>query len=162
MVLAGPAPQTDFETALELVRFSNSSDTPDTTPRDITVVANDGEGDGPVAHATITVVPANDAPVNTVPGAQSAIPNTDKAIAGLAVSDIDAASGSLTTTLSVLHGILTVACGGRRGSVRQRHGLGHAHRHAVADQHDALGVQQCRLQERPELQWQRHPHRPHQ
>ena len=112
MLLTGPAPHADFEVALELVQFSNSTEAPDTTPRDITVVANDGEGNGPAAHATITVVAVNDAPVNTVPGAQSAIPNTDKAIAGLAVSDFDAASSSLTTTLSVLHGMLIVSSAG--------------------------------------------------
>ena len=62
-VLAGTAPQADYETAIKQVRFSNSSDNPDTTVRDITVVASDGDGDGPTAHALITVTAVNDAPV---------------------------------------------------------------------------------------------------
>jgi uncharacterized delta-60 repeat protein len=53
----------------------------------------------------------NDAPVNTVPAAFDTPSNTDHAITGLSVSDPD--STSLTTTLSVNHGTLTVgAIGG--------------------------------------------------
>jgi hypothetical protein len=55
---------------------------------------------------------ANHAPVNTVPGAQSVLVDTDLAIAGLSVSDQDAGAGVLTTTLTVRHGTLTLAAGG--------------------------------------------------
>ena len=53
--------------------------------------------------------------MNTVPGAQSVNEDTNLAIAGLAVSDVDAAAGTLTTTLSVAHGTLTVASAGGAG-----------------------------------------------
>ena len=54
----------------------------------------------------------NDAPVNTVPGAQTLDANTALAIAGLSVSDTDAGASAITTMLSVAHGTLTVASAG--------------------------------------------------
>src|SRR5262249_8910500 len=42
MVLTGAASQTSYQSALHLIVFSNSSQNPDTTPRDLTVVLNDG------------------------------------------------------------------------------------------------------------------------
>ena len=51
----------------------------------------------------------NDAPVNTVPGAQSVAEDTALPIAGVSVADVD--SGALSTTLDVLHGTLTVIDG---------------------------------------------------
>ena len=57
----------------------------------------------------ITVNAVNDAPVNTVPGAQSVAEDTLLPIAGVSVADID--SSALTTTLSVANGILNVTAG---------------------------------------------------
>ena len=57
----------------------------------------------------ITVNPVNDAPVNTVPAAQSVAEDTILPIAGVSVADSD--SSALTTTLSVAHGILNVTAG---------------------------------------------------
>ena len=51
----------------------------------------------------------NDAPVNTVPGAQSVAEDTILPIAGVSVADID--SSALTTTLNVSSGILNVTAG---------------------------------------------------
>ena len=51
----------------------------------------------------------NDAPINTVPGAQSVAEDTALPIAGVSVADID--SSALTTTLSVSSGTLTVIAG---------------------------------------------------
>jgi hypothetical protein len=58
----------------------------------------------------VLVTAVNDAPVNTVPGAISTSGDIDHALAGLSVSDPDATS--LTTTLHVDHGTLTVAAVG--------------------------------------------------
>jgi VCBS repeat-containing protein len=67
----------------------------------------------PVANsATLDITAVNTAPVNTVPGAQDIDANTAAAIAGLAISDVDAASGMMTTTLSVASGTLTVSSAG--------------------------------------------------
>src|SRR5262249_15641998 len=53
---------------------------------------------------TVNATAVNDAPVNTVPGTQEIEANTSAAIAGLSVADVDAANGTITTTLSVAHG----------------------------------------------------------
>jgi VCBS repeat-containing protein len=63
----------------------------------------------------ITVNPVNDAPVNTVPGTQSVNEDGNRSIAGLAIADVDAEAGTLTATLSVAHGTLTVASAGGAG-----------------------------------------------
>ena len=74
----------------------------------LTVVTSDGTATDTDTIA-ITVNAVNDAPVNTVPGAQSVAEDTTLPIAGVSVADID--SSALTTTLSVAHGILNVIAG---------------------------------------------------
>ena len=74
----------------------------------LTVATSDGTATDTDLIA-ITVNPVNDAPVNTVPGAQSVAEDTTLPIAGVSVADID--SSALTTTLSVAHGILNVTAG---------------------------------------------------
>ena len=49
---------------------------------------------------------------NTVPGAQTVAEDTNLSITGLSVSDVDAGSATITTTLSVLNGTLTVVSAG--------------------------------------------------
>ena len=51
----------------------------------------------------------NDAPVNTVPGAQTAKEDTPLLIAGVSVADVDGAT--LTTTLSVVNGSVAIVPG---------------------------------------------------
>ena len=63
----------------------------------LTVATNDGTATDTDLIA-ITVNAVNDAPVNTVPGAQSVAEDTALPIAGVSVADID--SSALTTTLS--------------------------------------------------------------
>ena len=58
------------------------------------------------ATVTVNVAAINDAPVNTVPGAQSTNEDTSLAIAGVSVADTD--SASVTTTLAVDNGTLSV------------------------------------------------------
>ena len=72
--------------------------------------ANDGALDSNVATESLTINAVNDAPVNTVPGPLDAQNGLDAAIIGLAVSDVDAVS--LTTSLHVDHGTLSVAAVG--------------------------------------------------
>ncbi|MDO6388409.1 tandem-95 repeat protein, partial [Uliginosibacterium sp. 31-12] len=62
------------------------------------------------ATVNVTVAAVNDTPVNTVAGAQTVTEDTAKAITGVSVADVD--SSSLTTTVSVLHGTLSVTTGG--------------------------------------------------
>ena len=57
----------------------------------------------------ITVAAVNDAPVLTVPGSQTADESTSLAISGISVADVDAASGAVKITMSVIHGRMTLA-----------------------------------------------------
>src|SRR6185436_9549614 len=69
-------------------------------------------GDGAaqdVDMVAITVNAANDAPVNTVPGAQTAQEDTPLLIPGLSVNDAD--SPTLSVTLSALNGSVAVVPG---------------------------------------------------
>ncbi|WP_330114525.1 cadherin-like domain-containing protein [Pseudomonas sp. JS3066] len=57
--------------------------------------------------ATLDITPVNDAPVNTLPGAQTTPAGTPKSISGLSIADVDAASSNLTVTFQVAHGSLS-------------------------------------------------------
>ncbi len=70
-----------------------------------------GSGGVPLSDTrtlTVTVNPVNDAPVLTVPGAQTANENTNLRITGISVGDVDATSGNLTVSLSAGNGTLTL------------------------------------------------------
>ncbi|MCP2040408.1 CshA-type fibril repeat protein [Neisseria sp. HSC-16F19] len=58
------------------------------------------------ANVTIAITAVNDAPVNTVPGAQTVAEDGTLSISTISVADVD--SPNLTTTLSVTKGTLTV------------------------------------------------------
>jgi len=60
---AGSATTADFEAVLEGIQWTNTSDSPDTTNRTVTVVANDGTDNSNTATTTISVSSTNDAPV---------------------------------------------------------------------------------------------------
>ena len=56
----------------------------------------------------LSIAAVNDAPVQTAPGALTVDEDTDLAVTGLHVADVDAADGVLRTTLSVGAGTLRV------------------------------------------------------
>jgi uncharacterized delta-60 repeat protein len=99
--------------AMRDITYANSSDNPAASVQ-VDWLFSDGntgaQGSGgtlaAIGSTTVNMTAVNDAPVNTVPGAFSTH-DASYAIAGLAVSDPDATS--LTTTLHVDHGTLTVA-----------------------------------------------------
>ncbi len=62
VTLTGNASAADYQTALKAITFSNSSATPDTTTRSVTVKVNDGSSDSNVATTSITVTSVNSAP----------------------------------------------------------------------------------------------------
>ena len=99
LTLSGVASFADYETALEAIRFSAAGDNPVAGNRIIQVVVNDGTDDSQPATSLVTVVAVNDAPINTVPAAQTVDEDTTLPIAGVSVADSD--SSALTTTLSV-------------------------------------------------------------
>ena len=104
MTIAGTAAQ--INTALAGLAYTgnlnfNGADT-------LTVATSDGTA-ADIDTIAITVNAVNDAPINTVPAAQTVAEDTILPIAGVSVADID--SSALTTTLSVAHGILNVTAG---------------------------------------------------
>ncbi len=107
LTLSGDTTVAEYQDVLRTLTYNNTSDTPDTTDRSVTVVVNDGQANSVERTVTVSVGEANDPPVNTVPGAQSTDEDTSKAIAGISVADPD--NASLTVTVDVDHGVLTMS-----------------------------------------------------
>ena len=79
-------------------------------PDTLTVTSTDGNSATDVDGVGITVTAVNDAPVNTVPGAQVVAEDTALNISGLSVNDVD---GNLSTVqLTVTQGTVTVTLSG--------------------------------------------------
>ncbi|MDX6581826.1 MAG: hypothetical protein QOI10_1010, partial [Solirubrobacterales bacterium] len=79
ITLSVSRPKSEYQTVLQTLKYNNTSNTPDTTSRDVTVKVNDGALDSPVAHSTITVAATNDAPVaddELFTGTDKAVGNT--------------------------------------------------------------------------------------
>ena len=62
VTLTGVASKAAYESAIEAVRYSSTSNNPSTTPRNVTVVVNDGVTDSNTAQATINVVAVDNGP----------------------------------------------------------------------------------------------------
>ncbi|WP_441276863.1 T1SS-143 repeat domain-containing protein [Tardiphaga sp. 172_B4_N1_3] len=112
----GGAPATSFtaaELAAGLIKFTHDGSEDSTTTFQVTVEDGNQDGSTPVPGTfTFTVEGVNDAPVNTLPaGTLTVAEDTPLAITGLSISDSDAGTSSVTTTLSVTSGMLTVLGG---------------------------------------------------
>ncbi|RRS03038.1 type I secretion C-terminal target domain-containing protein, partial [Aquabacterium soli] len=62
ITLTGAASLADYQTAIRQIGFANTTDTPATVDRVITVTVNDGTSDSAVATTTIKVIAVNDPP----------------------------------------------------------------------------------------------------
>ena len=71
-----------------------------------------------MATVNIGVTPVNDAPVNMVPGPQTAAEDTALPISGVSVADVD--GDPLTTTLTITNGTASVTHRWRSDDRRQR------------------------------------------
>jgi Domain of unknown function (DUF4347) len=60
----GSTTNAQFQTALRAITYNNTSDTPNTTDRSITVVANDGTDNSATATVTMSVAANNDLPTD--------------------------------------------------------------------------------------------------
>jgi Ca2+-binding RTX toxin-like protein len=112
MTLSGVNTFDNYEAALSLVSYSIDGDNPDangTAPtRTISFSLFDGLLFSDEFDTTVNVVDTDDAPVNTTGGAVATSEDAAAvAVTGLSVSDVD--DGSLTVTLSVGRGTLTLA-----------------------------------------------------
>jgi hypothetical protein len=119
LTLAGYDTLANYQAVLAMVRYQSTGDNPTNyganPTRTITWTVSDGALGVPAGQvnsqtSTLTIAAANDGPVNTVPGAQVTSEDNALAISGVQVSDVDAnpASSSITVTLSVLHGAVTL------------------------------------------------------
>ena len=108
--ITGAATTAVYQSILQGIQYNDTSDTPTTSNRSITVVANDGATPSVTRTVTLTVAAVNDAPVNTVPGAQVVNEDTALALGGISVNDVD---GNLSTVqLGVAQGTVTVTLSG--------------------------------------------------
>ena len=112
LTLTGNASQAAYQTALQQIRYSSSSDDISTTSRTISVTVNDGAAASNTAIATVAITAVNDAPVNTLPGSFTVAEDGTLALTGLSVVDLDAGSGSISVRLAVSGGTLTAASAG--------------------------------------------------
>ena len=91
LTLTGTASAKDYQDALKLVRYNNSSDNPNTTPRSIEITVNDGGNDSNTAVTTVTIIGSNDS-ASITGDATAAITETNSALSAsgtLTVSDPD-------------------------------------------------------------------------
>jgi hypothetical protein len=101
--------------ATSTVSYIDDSDTPGASATLTLAVDDNGNTGTPGARngsdtATINITAVNDAPVNTVPGAQVVNEDTDLVLGGAnTISIADADAGTATVTVSVLHGTLTLS-----------------------------------------------------
>ncbi len=68
----------------------------------------DGDGDTKTADLVLNLKAVNDGPVNTVPASLNAFEDTELAIAGVQINDVDAGNGSMTVKLEVKEGELKI------------------------------------------------------
>ncbi len=101
MMLVGNAALASYQAAIQAIRFSNTSQNPDTTPRVIEISVHDGVQSSAIATATVNVVSTNDAPVA---GADSIYTNFLNGVAfqvpewALLANDSDAEGGAVNIT----------------------------------------------------------------
>ncbi|MES3003128.1 MAG: VCBS domain-containing protein, partial [Pseudomonadota bacterium] len=118
--ITGSATKATYQTILDGVQYTNSSDAPSPSPRTVNVVVNDGLDNSVSRSVTVGMTAVNDAPVATItPTTYAATEQVAMTLknTGLSISDVDAASGSMTVTLSVTEGKLTVTTGGSGAAV---------------------------------------------
>ena len=113
VTLSGSFTKAQYADAIELVQFENTTDSPSTTQRVISVTVTDGSGTSNAAIARIDVTAVNDAPVNTVSGARSVNEDTALTFTGVDTISVNDVEGNLSTTrLTVTNGTVMVSLAG--------------------------------------------------
>jgi len=112
LTLTGTTTVANYQTALRSVTYQNGSDNP-TASRTITFTANDGADTGSATRG-ISISAVNDAPVNTVPAAQTTAQDTAKVFSALnsnqiSVADVDLGANSIKITLTATNGTITLS-----------------------------------------------------
>ena len=117
----------DVDAILRQITYANSSVAP---PASVTLDWTFDDGNGGAQGAggalqalgstTVTIAAVNQAPANTVPGAQATAQDTDLVFSdgtgnAITLNDADAENGDVEVTLSVSNGVLDANVGGRLG-----------------------------------------------
>ncbi len=97
VTLSGTATLAQYQAAIRLIGFSNTTDNPSTTPRTINVVVNDGTANSNTAVTTINVTAVNDAPVGVADN-YTAVEGTTTVKTTVLVNDTDPEGNALTVT----------------------------------------------------------------
>jgi hypothetical protein len=121
----GASTMAQWQNALRAVTFTTNTDDPDAAELTVSFVVTDGTSFSDYVTKQIAITPTNDAPVNTVPVAQSGTEDANlvfSAASANAISVTDAEASSMTVALSVLHGKLTLS--GTSGLVVNGNGTG--------------------------------------
>ena len=109
--ITGSASTATYQTILAGIQYNNSSDTPDTTPRTVTVAVNDGTDASASHDVTVNVAAVNDAPTATnLSAPETYTEDISLNLTDIVVSDVDSTDVTVTLTLSdVLAGALSTA-----------------------------------------------------
>ena len=112
LTLTGAATTADYQTALRSIQFQTASGDPSAT-KTIAFKVNDGDLDSNTATKAVAVTGANDAPVNTVPGAQTMTEDGARVFSAandsaISVADVDAADDDMRVDLNVDNGSVTL------------------------------------------------------
>ena len=114
LTLSGSDTAANYQQVLRTITYDNTSDMPSTTARAITFTATDAASTGNTATTTLAIGAVNDAPVNTVPGAQATTQDTPIVFSSgsgnaISVSDVDVVGNDeVEVTVAVTDGTLTL------------------------------------------------------
>jgi hypothetical protein len=114
LTLTGGASVSAYQSALQSVLYSDSSNTPSTAQRTVTFIASDGTQSSAPATRLINVLNISQPPVNTVPGPQTVVTGTTLTFSSAAnnaisVADSSVGNANILVTLAVTQGTLTVS-----------------------------------------------------
>lgn len=102
----------NWQSALQAVRYKNSSQTPNISARVISFVVNDGSTNSNTATKNVSVSAINDAPIVNAPATIQVTEDAISDLTGISFSDQDAGSGQVTASFSVPSGTLYATSGG--------------------------------------------------
>ncbi|MEZ6087267.1 MAG: cadherin-like domain-containing protein [Pirellulaceae bacterium] len=108
LTLTGSASKANYEAALRSVTYANVSENPSISARTISFTVNDGDADSSTLSRNITIASVNDDPTNAGSLVSDVTVTEDVSttidLSAIDFSDVDAASSSLTVTLSTSTG----------------------------------------------------------
>ena len=119
VTLSGAASLANYQTAIRAITFANTTETPNTTARAITVVVTDGTSNSNVATTTVNVVAVNDAPIavaNTNTATED-VPLTTTAVTGVLANDSDLEGSALNVTQFTVAGVAGTFAAGTTATI---------------------------------------------